>query len=245
MNEFLQDPKKYLKENWEIILGPIFFLVILVIFNVVWKYYHLPNQEDLIKYIQSFFLEYGLWVIFISSILESMLFIGWYFPGSLVIFLGVAATSGHPVLAARTVLAVCVGMLTGYTFNYFLGRYGWYKLLIKFGFKEQLVKIERRLIDKGMFASFFLYIMPGFGSLLSTAFGVLKFSFVRFLVFTTIMVLFWNTIWGILVYFFGMSLFKLLTNSLSMFVIFCIYFFYMYNKQKEEDAKREKGERGE
>ena len=162
-----------------------------------------------------------------------MLFVGWYFPGSLVIFLGVAATTGHPMLAVQTVLAVCAGMLIGYTFNYILGRYGWYKLLIKFGFKEELIKIEKRLINKGMFASFFLYVMPGFGSLLSTAFGVLKFSFTKFLLFTTLMVLFWNTIWGVLVYHFGMSLFKLLTNSLSMFVIFCIYFFYMYNKQKE------------
>ncbi len=234
--------KKYLQENWEIFIAPVFFLLILFIFNFVWKHFNLPNQDDLIKHIQNFFLTYGLWVIFISSILESMLFIGWYFPGSLVIFLGVAATSGHPLLAVKTVIAVCFGMLTGYTVNYFLGKYGWYKILIKFGFKDELLKIERKLQTKGMFASFFLYIMPGFGSLLSTAFGVLKFSFTKFLLFTGLMVVFWDTLWGVLVYFFGMNLFKLLTNSLSMFVIFCVYFFYMYNKQKEEDAKREKRE---
>ncbi len=228
--------KKYLSENWELFVVPIFFLFFLFLIKYTWGYFQLPNQEDLISIVQTFFRTYGLPVIFISSILESMLFIGWYFPGSLVIFLGVAATTGHPILAVQTVIVVCLGMLFGYSFNYFLGKYGWYKILIKYGFEDELLKIEKRLKNKGMFASFFFYVMPGLGSLLSTAFGVLKFSFTKFFLFTIFMLSFWNTLWGILVYFFGMEVFKLLTNSVSMFILFCIYFYYIYNKEKQKNG---------
>lgn len=224
--------RDYVKNNLELFIIPIFFLIILFGAKFLWTYFGLPTQDELIGKVQSFFLAYGLWVIFISSIIESMLFLGWYFPGSLVIFLGVAATTGRPLLAIQTVLVVCVGMLIGYSVNFILGRFGWYKVLIKFGFKDELLKIEERIKRGGMFHSFFLYVMPGFGSLLSTAFGVLKFSFAKFIAFTTLMVLFWNTVWGVAVYFFGMPLFKILTNPAITFLLFTAYLYYLHSTGK-------------
>jgi membrane protein DedA with SNARE-associated domain len=220
------------KFSWELLLVPIFFLVLILTIRFVWGYLGLPSQDDLIAHVQAFFIQYGLWLILGASILESMLFVGWYFPGSLVIFLGVASTNGNPILAAKTVLTVCLGMLVGYSINFLLGKYGWHKILLKFGFSEELRKIEERVKSKGMLHSFLLYVMPGFGSLLSTAFGVLKFSYPKFLTFTILFVIFWNSIWGVLVYFFGMALFKLLTNTLSIVILFCLYFYYMHSQGK-------------
>jgi membrane protein DedA with SNARE-associated domain len=150
----------------------------------------------------------------------------------LVIFLGVAATAGQPEKAVATVFAVCLGMLIGYIVNYFLGKYGWYKVLIKFGFQNELLKIESRVQNKGLLGAFFLYIMPGLGSLLSTAFGVLKFNFFKFLLFTCTMVLFWNSIWGTVVYFFGMPVFKILTNGVVVFMLFIVYLYYLHTQGK-------------
>lgn len=233
MREKLRVIKDYVLENLELVLVPIFFLILIFIIQWIWHHFNLPTQDDLITKIQSFFKEYGLWVIFVSSILESMLFIGLYFPGSLVIFLGVAATSGNPILAVKTVATVCAGMLVGYTINFILGKYGWHKVLSKFGLDNEIEKIGKNLREKGMFHSFFLYIMPGFGSLLSTTFGISGFSYIKFLSFTVLMVIFWNSVWGLLVYHFGMPLFKLLTNTFVFFILFCVYFFYMYNKDKD------------
>lgn len=231
--------KKYFSENLELLLVPVFFLLFILIIEYLWSYFNLPNQNDLINNIQFFFKEYGLPLIFVSSILESMLFIGWYFPGSLVIFIGVAATHGNPLLAVKTILVVCCGMLVGYSINYILGKFGWHKVLMKFGFNEELLKIEKKLKQKGVFSTFIFYIMPSFGSLLSTAFGVLKFNIVTFALFTIFAVVFWNIVWGVLVYHFGIGLFKLLTSTASILVIFCVYFFYMYNKQKESHESKQ------
>lgn len=224
--------KKFVQENLELFIMPFIFIIIYLGIQYIWSFFNLPNQDQLISKVQSFFTEYGLWVIFISSILESMLFIGWYFPGSLVIFLGVASTSGDPKQAVLTVFSVCAGMLLGYTFNYVLGKFGWYKVLIKFGFKDELIKIEKRVSDKGMLGAFFFYVMPGMGCLLSTAFGVLKFNFLKFFSFTFLMVVFWNSLWGIIVYNFGMSVFKLLTNGAFAFILFCAYLYYLHTNGK-------------
>ncbi len=226
----------YVKNNLELFIVPVIFLFFVFGVKWVWHFFGLPTQPELIVIVQNFFITYGLWVIFISSIMEAMLFIGWYFPGSLVIFLGVASTSGDPVLAVKNVLVVCVGMMIGYSGNYILGKHGWYKVLIKFGFKDELVKIENRVKSKGLIkGAFIFYVYPGTSSLISTALGVLKFNYSTFFGFTLASVVFWNTIWGTLVYFFGMELFKILTNSIVFFIVFCVYSFYLYNKQKEKE----------
>ncbi len=227
-----QDFFKFAKENVELFILPVLFIILFLSLQYGWSAIGLPTQDEMIVKVQSFFALYGLWMIFISSFLEAMLFIGWYFPGSLVIFLGVASTTGNPEKAVQTVLAVCAGMLLGYIFNYLLGKFGWYKVLIKFGFKDELLKIEKRVQDKGMIGAFFFYVMPGMGCLLSTAFGVLKFNFFKFLSFTALMVFFWNILWGVLVYHFGMSVFKLLTNGVFAFLAFSAYIWYLHSQGK-------------
>lgn len=228
------------KESKELLLLPVFFIILFFGVKYGWTFFGLPTQDEMVATVQNYILLYGVITIFVASLLESMLFVGWYFPGSLVIFLGVSATTGNPILGFKTVLAVCLGMMTGYSINYFLGKYGWYKVLIKFGFKEELIKIEKMLEDKGVFATFFLYIMPGMGCLLSTAFGVLKTNFLKFFAFTASMVFFWNTLWGILVYTFGMKIFNLLTNSYFAIILFIGYLFYLHKTGKLKELTQEK-----
>lgn len=233
----MEKSKNYLKENIELAIAPIFFLVFFFGINWLWHYFNLPNQDGVAQIIQGFFKEYGLWVVFLSSILESILLVGMYFPGTLVIFLGVSATFGNPLLGLKTVLVVIAGMLCGYTINYFLGKYGWHKMLEKMGFRDELQKIEQSVTKKGLLGgTFTLYVFPGTGSLLSTALGVLRYNFYLFLPFTLASIVFFDTIWGFLAYFFGMKIFKLLTNSFVMFAVFCVYFYYMYNKRQESLA---------
>jgi len=228
----LKEYKKYIEENWQLFLFPLTFICLYYLANILWDFYNLPSQDQIINVVQTFFTTYGLWVIFLSAIFESMLFVGWYFPGSLVIFLGVSATNGNPILAVKTILAVCFGMLIGYTFNFFLGKYGWHKVLMRYGFKSELEKIEKRVNNRGMVGAFFFYIIPGMGSLLSTAFGILKFNFFKYISFTFLMVVFWNSLWGVIVYYFGMPVFKLLSSGVFVFIAFTAYVYYLHTQGK-------------
>jgi membrane protein DedA with SNARE-associated domain len=234
----IENLKKEIFENKEIFIS---FGIALLIFATViflWKFAGLPDQDTLVEMVKGFFTKYGLPVIFISSILESLLLIGNYFPGSLVIFLGVSMSAGQPLVAIKTILVVCAGMFVGYNVNYFLGKFGLYKAVEKFGYKNEIKSLEKKIEEKGVIAGFFLYIMPGMGSLISTTFGVVKYNYLKFISFTIVTMTFWNSLWGILVYFFGMKIFDIMTSYVSIFVILVLYFIYMYRSGKFEELKK-------
>jgi membrane protein DedA with SNARE-associated domain len=145
--------------------------------------------------------------------------------------------SGMPVVAVKTIAVVCAGMYIGYNVNYFLGRFGFYKLVEKFGYKKDIEILTKKIEEKGELAGTFMYIIPAMGSLISTTFGVVRFSYVRFVIFTILVSSFWNSLWGVLVYIFGMPLFNLLTSYVSIFIILVLYFIYMYRSGKFEELK--------
>jgi membrane protein DedA with SNARE-associated domain len=233
----MQKIKKEITENKDIIVAMFIVLAIFAVIIFLWNFFNLPNQKDLIEIVKSFFSRYGLPVIFFASILESILLIGNYFPGSLVIFLGVSVASGNVLLAVKTIVATCAGMLIGYNVNYLLGKFGLYKAVEKFGYKNEIDKLQNKIERDGIKAGFFFYIIPGFGSLISTTFGILKYNYIKFLLFTIVTTVFWNSLWGALVYFFGMKIFDALSSYVSMFVIFIAYIVYMYKSGKFEELK--------
>lgn len=223
-----------------------FTLIILFYLSLryAWGYFHLPDQAKLVEITKAFFLEYGLIVIFLASILEALLFIGNYFPGSLVIFLGVAISVGDINRATKTILLTILGMCIGYSINYLLGKYGLYKILTKFGFKSEIDKLKNKISNienkkTSIFSLFMFYIIPGSGSLLSTAFGILKYNFTKFVVFTLFIVAFWNTLWGILVYNFGMKMFEILTSYISGLIFITLTFIYFIYSGKFDEIKNQ------
>ena len=80
----------------------------------------------MIELLSNLYRDYGLPALFISSLLESIAYIGLYFPGSVVILLAVAVSDGSVfefmTIAAVTALAIVVGS----TISYYCG---WYSLL--------------------------------------------------------------------------------------------------------------------
>lgn len=228
---------KKLLENKEIIFAFLIVLVLVFSFFWIWDFIGLPNKDALVEIVKKYFHQYGLPVIFVSAILESILLIGNYFPGSLVIFLAVSLTSGNPELAIKTILVVCAGMIIGYNINYFVGKFGFYKLVEKFGFKKDIEILSKKIDKKGELAGTFMYVVPAMGSLISTTFGVVRFNYFRFLIFTILVSSFWNSVWGVLVYIFGMPLFNLLTSYISIFIILVLYFIYMYKSGKLDELK--------
>jgi membrane protein DedA with SNARE-associated domain len=233
----LQKIKDEVLKNKEIFISFVFVLIVLATIIFLWKFAGLPSQAELVEIVKGFFTKYGLIVIFISAILESILLIGNYFPGSLVIFLGVSMATGNPLLAAKTIAVVCAGMFIGYNVDYFLGKFGLYKVVEKFGYKKDIENLTKKIEEKGVVAGFFLYVMPAMGSLIATTFGVIKYSYGKFVLFTLVTMIFWNSLWGILVYFFGMKIFDMMTSYVSIFIILILYFIYMYRSGKFEELK--------
>jgi membrane protein DedA with SNARE-associated domain len=212
----------------------VFIIFIAIFFGVkhLWGLSDLPGPTDLIEISKVYFEQYGLVIFFFTALFESLLVIGNYFPGTLILLFGLSTLLDSPDKVISSYVYISLGMMLGYTINYFLGKYGWHKVIEKMGYKDELLKIENKLNTTGLFSVFFLYLLPGFGSLLSTSFGILRFNFAKFFAFTIAMVLFWNAVWALAVYLFGQSVLDMFNSGYLAVILAGAYLIYLYKSGK-------------
>lgn len=182
---------------------PFLFLGLAVSLYGIWRMLDLPTQEELIEIARAYFERYGLIIVLASALIEGLLLVGWYYPGGLVIFLGVILAGEDETKVAAIILLVTLGLFLGYLINYFLGKYGWYRLLLAFGLKGPLENAEKRLARHGVGAVFLTCWQPNLAALTSTAAGILHFSFRTFALYSLIATFLGSAFWGTLVYLLG------------------------------------------
>jgi membrane protein DedA with SNARE-associated domain len=182
---------------------PLTLLVIYITYTILWRAFGLPSVQELTQLIKHSFDTYGLWIVLGASFIEGLLLLGQYFPGGFVIFLGVISARGDVPRAIEVVLIVDLAFFIAYIVNYVAGKYGWYKLFVKFGLKESMDKAEQKVAKHAFFAFMANYWDTNLASVVATAAGVLKLPFSKFLGYSTIGILVWNTVWGFVVYFVG------------------------------------------
>jgi len=191
------------KEMLSLIWLPLFALVAVAAYYLVWGILDLPPQEEVIGLAEHYFDEYGLITVFVAAIIEATLFVGWYFPGSLVIVLGVVF-AGRDFPQLFGVFAVTtLGFFVSYLFNYFVGKYGWYRLLLALGLSGPLKKAQKQLTAYGPRAIFFTFWHPNFGTLTATAAGILQMPLRTFFIYMVVATVLWNTFWTIVGFSFG------------------------------------------
>jgi len=219
------------------IKASLFWFGVILFLIVTWQIFDLPSNEELIVITKGWLGSYGLWMLFIGAFLESVLLVGFYFPGSVLIFIGVglAPSIADAVIA---VLVVDIAMLTGQSFNYFLGRYGWYKLLVRFGMKSGIENAQNKMLQNDVRYIAYTFWNAGLASFTSTAAGILHIGYKRFITLAIIAIVFWNTLWGILVYSLGEKALTLVEFRTILFFIFIWVLFegvlFVYRKRNKE-----------
>jgi membrane protein DedA with SNARE-associated domain len=128
------------------------------------------------------------------------------------------------------ILCAVVGLVMGYSVNYFLGKHGFYHLLHRMGLGKGLSVAEHNLVRHYKKTLFISYIHPGSGALISTAAGVLKISFRKFLLFTILSQTFWAILWGSLAYMIGLPLVELFLNYFGYTAVLLIVIWIIYKR---------------
>lgn len=199
-----------LKDFLKLLSVPIILLLIYLSMALLWKIFGLPSDEQMLVIVKEYFLRYGLWIVFISALIEGFLLLGQYFPGGFVIFLGVISAGKNIPKVTEVVSVVSLAFFISYTLNYWVGKYGWYKLLVKFGLKRSLEEAKNKLTKQGMNAILFSYWEPNLASITATAAGVLQISLAKFSFYSAIGVVIWNIFWGTLVFSLGNAALELI-----------------------------------
>lgn len=193
--------KKFLR----LAVVPLAVLALFSLIGLAWKILDLPSEGEMVSVIRSYFDTYGILLVFVSSIIESAFIVGVYAPGGLVIFLGVILSGGDPLRALMTVASVVFGFLIGFSFDFYIGRIGWYRFLLHFGFGKVLETTKVRIGKYGLSVPWLGYHNPDTGSVVATAYGILGLSYRDFLKKSIGPIIAWCVFWGFIAYFLGMS----------------------------------------
>lgn len=199
-----------LKEYLRLLLVPIGLLAVYLTMAFLWKVFDLPSDDQMILIVKNYFNNYGIYVVFVGALIEGFFIVGQYFPGGFIIFLGVISSVGDISRAVAVVSVTSFAFFIAYTLNYFVGKYGWYKILERFGFGHSLEVAKNKLEKQGLNAVIFGYWEPNLASIIATAAGILKISFQKFSFYSLFGVIIWNIFWGVLVYTLGDNALKII-----------------------------------
>ncbi len=194
----------------KLLIFPLAMFGVYLLILVLWKLLNLPTDQELMEISKNWFDRWGLIFVFVSAIIESALILGQYYPGGLVIFLGVVSAGKNIPLTITVVAIVCLAFFIGYSIDYFVGKLGWYRLFLKFGLKDSLAEAQKKLQKHELNAIMFSYWEPNLASITATAAGILQLPFKKFSINSIIGIVIWNAIWGTLVASLGENAFKLI-----------------------------------
>ena len=211
-----------IREIVKILSIPLFFVAVYLSFLVIWKIFNLPRGEELLPVVRHYFASFGLIAVFISALIEGFLILGQYFPGGFIIFLGVIAAGNNIPRVAGVVLIVSAAFFISYTLNYLVGKYGWYRLFLKFGLKNSLEKAKKNLDQQGLNAVLTGYWEPNLASIIATAAGILQFPLKKFSLYSVVGIITWNVFWGAFVFILGDAALKL-TGTKYILTIFAVW----------------------
>lgn len=182
---------------------PVTLIAIILSLFVARGLFPLPSDEELREITRHQFSRHGLLLVFVCGLIEGVLLAGWYFPGTTLILFSLLFIAGDASAVASVAGAAASGLSIAYLFNYALGRFGWYRLLLAFGLREPLERARLRLEQHGFTFLILSYWQFTLASLSSTAAGILRLSFISFFAISAFAAFFWVGFWSALIYLLG------------------------------------------
>lgn len=210
----------------------LFYILIFVILRI-----KMPDIAQLLVSVEQIYGAYGYLLIFLGAMIEATFIIGFYIPGSFIFLLGVSLArlgiTSFPIVIFYGTLGYCFG----YSLNYCLGRYGWFKIIDTFGIEKQLSEAKKHLIEHYNKTLFWGYMISSTGSMVSTASGIMKIPFKIFIYKTTLIQIFWSLLLGGLAYLFGMTFINIFVIYFGTIAFFSFMLYFIRNTYKRKNKK--------
>jgi membrane protein DedA with SNARE-associated domain len=190
-------------------LVPVAIITLYVLLALFERLFHFSSRDMFLGFLMRQFDQHGYWLVFVAALLEGVLIIGNWFPGGVVIFIGVISAGQNIKRVVIVVSLVCIAFFISYFVNYLMGRYGWYKLVVGLKLKESLDRARKRLEKQAFNAIILSYWEPNIASVTATAAGILFLPLKEFLPYSLFGIVMWNTAWGVTVHMLGERALKL------------------------------------
>jgi len=151
----------------------------------------LPGVDYLADIAKGFFDRYGLITLYVCALIESLFMVSFYFPGSLVVILAILVSDRSLPALGIIVLIAWASVLTATAINYWLGKEGFYRLLLKFGSKDMLTGMQAWLDRRGRWAVFFSGVHPNVLAITNICMGIARAGFWKTMIYSFVAIAFW------------------------------------------------------
>ena len=214
---------------------PVVLTVLYVGFLIAFRG-SIPTSEELISHLAGLYERFGYEVIFIGAMLEALVVINLFVPGSVAVAFGAIFARSGQVDLTWAVLAAALGAIVGYTLDFILGYFGFGRIVKRLDYGGVLAKISRQ-VEKNDVTTFILgFIHPNIGSFISFAAGTLRTSFITFLILSILCTFAWVSFWAILVFALGDVFLIILTKYIWVVVLLVLSIWLLsslYGRAKE------------
>lgn len=154
-----------------------------------------PNASEISDTFLIIYKDYGLIVIFLASFVEGLFILSMYLPGSLVIILSAFALGFDFITLLKIGLISILGFTAVNVVNYYLGKYGYYKLLLKIGGEETLEKTKSDFKKNSLKTIFLTSFHPNFLAITMIVAGITNSNLIKVLFQSILSLIFWITLW--------------------------------------------------
>lgn len=176
-------------------------VVFLSIFILIYDNSALPNSMEISDYFIHLYETYGLIIIVLAAFLEGLFMLSMYLPASLVIVLSAFALGFDIWTLTKIGLLSILGFTCVNILNYYLGRYGYHKLLLKLGGKESIKKIQSDFNNNQFKTIFLTAFHPNFLAITMVSAGIAKSNLLKVIIQSVISLIFWISLWMSLIIF--------------------------------------------
>lgn len=157
----------------------------------LWEPAGLPRPETLVEVARMFFEQYGLIALFVAAFIESLFMVSFYFPGSFVVVLAILVSDRSFFSLAVIVLIGWASVLSATIVNYWLGKEGFYRLLLRLGSETVVERMQAWLDKRGHLALFLSAMHPNLLAIATICMGIARAGLRKTLLLSFVALLFW------------------------------------------------------
>lgn len=136
---------KFIKRVPIIPLSALAFYLLLVL---LWKFGAIPSPSGILLFLEGLYHSYGLFGLFTASFLEGLVYVGLYFPGSIIVALAVILSDGSFLSLFTISLVVACALTLASIIDYYLGK----KVIASKLHRESLL-IDKKVLSSELFLS--------------------------------------------------------------------------------------------
>lgn len=177
----------------------------------------MPAPEEIIAHLSGLYARYGYEIMFVGAALEALIIINFFIPGALAVAFGAIFARNGTLDLTTVILVASTGAMVGYIIDFFLGYFGFGKIVERFGNQGILAKARSQVESSGVRSISLGFFHPNLGSLVALAAGTLKMKFTRFVILSFLSTLAWVSLWAVLIFSLGEVFLLIITKY--MFVV--------------------------